>query len=400
MLVHNGALFVIGGDGAFGLEKDVWKSIDGLQWVQATSDGEFTARYASALTEFKDALWLSGGRTNSQENTSDVWTSKDAISWTRTTADAGFPKRNGHQMIAFNDKLWVIGGFFENFGNNDIWSSADGASWTREIEHAAFPPRAKFALLNFHNELWLMGGQDYVTNRKDVWKSSDGVTWTLVADDLAVLDNRQLFGATVFNDKLWITSGFNGSSLNDVWSSSDGIAWTPVTAAAAFPVRNGLQMVSHAGKLWVITPKGEVSTVATKGEALKAITGLAIAPDDTLYIVDQTDADPRTDGGNVKRMTADGTVTVFATITDAKGFIRPDDMSLDVAGNDYVSARARAEVWRFNKDGSGGLAWWIPPKLDGVDALKVVRAGQGQERQGGGAGFGHGDPSCAKAARA
>ncbi|MBA3871350.1 MAG: hypothetical protein H0X30_19585 [Anaerolineae bacterium] len=120
------------------------------------------------------------------------------------------------------------------------------------------------------------------------------------------------------------------------------------------------------GKLWVITPKGEVSPVATKGEALKAITGLAIAPDGTLYIVDQTDADPRTDGGNVKRMTADGTVSIFAKITDAKGFISPDDVTLDAAGNVYVSDRARAEVWRFNKDGISGLAWWTPPKLDGV----------------------------------
>ena len=44
------------------------------------------------------------------------------------------------------------------------------------------------------------------------------------------------------------------------------------------------------GTLWVITPQGEVTTLATKGEALKAITGLAAAPDGSLYIVDQTDA--------------------------------------------------------------------------------------------------------------
>jgi sugar lactone lactonase YvrE len=121
------------------------------------------------------------------------------------------------------------------------------------------------------------------------------------------------------------------------------------------------------GKLWVITPQGEVTTIATKGEALKAITGLAAAPDGSLYIVDQTDADPRTDGGSVKRMAADGTVTAFANIPDAKGFVSPDDVTLDAVGHVYVSDRARAEVWRFNPDGSGGLAWWTPPKLDGVD---------------------------------
>jgi len=121
------------------------------------------------------------------------------------------------------------------------------------------------------------------------------------------------------------------------------------------------------GKLWVITPKGEVSPVAAKGEALHAITGLTVAPDGSLYIVDQTDADPRTDGGDVKRMTADGTITTFAKIADAKGFVSPDDVTLDSAGNVYVSDRARAEVWRFNPDGTGGVAWWTPPKLEGLD---------------------------------
>ena len=121
------------------------------------------------------------------------------------------------------------------------------------------------------------------------------------------------------------------------------------------------------GKLWVITPDGKVRVVTTTGEALKAITGLSVAADGSLYIVDQTDADPRTDGGSVKRMAVDGMVTAFANISDGKGFISPDDVTLDAAGHVYVSDRARAEVWRFNSDGSGGNVWWIPPKLDAVD---------------------------------
>lgn len=121
------------------------------------------------------------------------------------------------------------------------------------------------------------------------------------------------------------------------------------------------------GKLWVISPQGEVSSVVTSGEPLTAITGLSVAPDSTLYIVDQTDADPRTDGGSVKRMTPDGVVSTFATISDDRGFISPDDITLDAAGQVYVSDRARGEVWRFNADGTGGAAWWLPPPLNDVD---------------------------------
>lgn len=120
------------------------------------------------------------------------------------------------------------------------------------------------------------------------------------------------------------------------------------------------------GKLWVVTPQGEVSAVTTTGEPLNAVTGLTSAPDGSLYIVDQSDADPRTDGGSVKRMSPDGTVALFANIPDDRGFISPDDVTLDALGRVYVSDRSRAEVWRFNPDGTGAELWWIPPLLEGV----------------------------------
>lgn len=120
------------------------------------------------------------------------------------------------------------------------------------------------------------------------------------------------------------------------------------------------------GKLWVVTPQGEVSVVSTSGESLNAITGLTAAPDGSLYIVDQTDADLATDGGSVKRMTPDGVVSPFANIPDDRGFISPDDVTLDAVGRVYVSDRSRAEVWRFSPDGTGAELWWIPPLLEGI----------------------------------
>ncbi len=120
------------------------------------------------------------------------------------------------------------------------------------------------------------------------------------------------------------------------------------------------------GKLWVVSSQGEVTLITTTGEPLYSITGLTIAPDGNLYIVDQTDADPNTDGGSVKRMTPDGTVSLFAHIPDDRGFISPDDVTLDSVGRVYVSDRSRAEVWRFSPDGSSGEQWWIPPLIEGV----------------------------------
>ncbi|MBZ0288639.1 MAG: SMP-30/gluconolactonase/LRE family protein, partial [Anaerolineae bacterium] len=85
-----------------------------------------------------------------------------------------------------------------------------------------------------------------------------------------------------------------------------------------------------------------------------------------VYIVDQDDADPRTSGGSLKKMSADGTISHFAGIEDGQGFVSPDDVTVDPAGNVYVSDRGRDEVWRFNADGTGGVAWWTSPEITGA----------------------------------
>jgi sugar lactone lactonase YvrE len=91
---------------------------------------------------------------------------------------------------------------------------------------------------------------------------------------------------------------------------------------------------------------------------------LTVAPDGTIYVVDQEDADPRTSGGDVKKIALDGTISSFATINEVRGFISPDDVTVDASGNVYISDRGRDEIWRFNADGGGGMAWWKSPVVE------------------------------------
>jgi sugar lactone lactonase YvrE len=121
-----------------------------------------------------------------------------------------------------------------------------------------------------------------------------------------------------------------------------------------------------SGTIWGITPDGTVNEVGNSRNEIGAVSGLAVGTDGTVYIVDQDDADPRTSGGSLKRMAADGTITHFAGIADERGFVSPDDVTVDAAGNVYVSDRGRDEVWRFNPDGTGGVAWWTPPEISGA----------------------------------
>ena len=123
------------------------------------------------------------------------------------------------------------------------------------------------------------------------------------------------------------------------------------------------------GTLWVIGTDGQANEVPGSTDAIGSVAGLAFSTDGSLYIVDQKDADPRTSGGQIQRMTADGTISVFATQPDERGFIAVDDIAVDGENNVYVSDRGRDEVWRFQPDGTGEL-WWTPPALDGVKSYE------------------------------
>jgi sugar lactone lactonase YvrE len=121
------------------------------------------------------------------------------------------------------------------------------------------------------------------------------------------------------------------------------------------------------GVLWVIDSSGKVTEIPGSRDQIGAVAGLTVAPDGTVYIVDQNDSDPYTNGGSLKRLTADGTINDFASINDEQGLVTPDDVTLDTAGHVYVSDRGRDAVWRFDSDGSGGAAWWTPPLLEDIE---------------------------------
>jgi sugar lactone lactonase YvrE len=122
-----------------------------------------------------------------------------------------------------------------------------------------------------------------------------------------------------------------------------------------------------SGAVWAIDANGTPAEIPNTREAIGAVVGLTVALDGTLYVVDQVDTDPRTGGGNVKRVTPSGELTVFADLFDERGFLVPDDITLDASGALYVSDRGRDEVLRFEPDGSGGVSWWSPA-ADGAES--------------------------------
>ncbi len=230
-----------------------------------TSEAQFSTRTEHSLIEFNGKLWVLGGTSFEDTETTngllnDVWSSTDGINWTEevpNNSSTSFTPRTGHTTIVFQNRIWVIGGGGINSLLNDVWSSPDGINWTLENNSADFIARFEHTSVVFDNKMWVIGGEDGTFEFNDVWSSSDGINWVLATDN-ASFPARFKHTSTVFQEKIWVIGGINSvqgsglGELNDVWSSMDGINWALETINADFSPRRGHSSAVYKNRLWVI----------------------------------------------------------------------------------------------------------------------------------------------------
>lgn len=182
-----------------------------------------------------------------------------------------------------------------------------------------------------------------------------GVLLALLAVSAALI-----LGALNSNPRLAAMPQAEGVTVREFAALPDDDAYPAAVAAA--PDGRVVTASYKTGAIYAISPDGQqVTELPGSRDAIGAAAGLGFAPDGSLLIVDHLDADVRTSGGLVKRLTPDGRFADFASINDERGFILPHEITFDAQGNVYISDRGRDEVWRFNPDGSGGVAWWESP---------------------------------------
>ena len=236
-VVYNGKIWVMGGD-AGGFEatryNDVWSSIDGVTWTQATSSAGWDVRVGLTSVVYDGKMWVMGGLSWGDFATrNDVWYSTDGVTWTQATASAGWAVRGSHASVVHNDKIWVMGGR-DSGGTykNDVWYSTNGGTWTQATSAAGWSTRYSHTSIVQDGRIWVLGGRDSGGYKRDVWSSADGVTWTQ-ATVSAGWSTRYGHSSVVYGNKMWVVGGFTGSAyINDVWYSLDYVPTSSATETA------------------------------------------------------------------------------------------------------------------------------------------------------------------------
>lgn len=276
LLNINGTLYMLGGwaPGAIAApytHNHVRKSIDGGRTWERLADAPWEARHTAGWLVHDGKLWVIGGDINRGHYQRDVWCgtpTATGIDWVQITANAA-PLSMGrtlHQVFSHAGKMWIVGGqTLDDIPSvpvalpstkpgspyyADVWSSVNGADWTKVSDNNPWAPRGLIlgsAVKDGH--MWLIGGGAYETKgnariyRNDVWKSADGSTWVQVTPD-AGFPARQYNSVAILGDEFVLIAGWNGDNIADAWASNKaGTNWRklptpPWTARHATSVAN------------------------------------------------------------------------------------------------------------------------------------------------------------------
>ncbi|MYD11974.1 MAG: hypothetical protein F4X02_18245 [Chloroflexi bacterium] len=116
----------------------------------------------------------------------------------------------------------------------------------------------------------------------------------------------------------------------------------------------------ETGALWSISPDGAVREIADSRSRIGSVTGLDVAPDGALYILDRIAA-LESKGAIVWRYQAGELNSVVRIPADPSVGLRlPDDIAVDSAGQIYISDRDPPRVWRYSSEGRNPGVFWRP----------------------------------------
>ena len=181
------------------------------------------------------------------------------------------------------------------------------------------------------------------------------------------------FGAVLIVAMTWFVIGSaprsqavaiaDGISVAEFVSLPDPDAYP---AALAIDAAGRLYTGSYeTGALWSISPAGSISEIPGSRERIGSVTGLDVAPDGALYILDRI-APLDAKGALVWRYADGELVSLFEIGYETFfGGVLPDDIAVDITGRIHISDRL-GHVLRYTATGEplgrdGDVYWWFAP---------------------------------------
>ena len=246
--------------------RDVWTSLDGRHWTLVREVSPWKHGDLAMTLVFQEQMWHMGGWYNgclrSHSASNQVWSSLDGYHWNQATLAAGWSPRMAAGTVVFQDKMWILGGTANYFFGdktslrNDVWCSSDGQTWLKVTEHANWSPRAFHQVVVLNEKIWVLGGGNYAPSHhalNDVWCSEDGCHWEQVVET-APWSPRIWFSSITYQDRIWVLGGWSRESgnLNDVFTSKDGKHWIELHSEIIWDARHEHSTVSFQDKIWVI----------------------------------------------------------------------------------------------------------------------------------------------------
>lgn len=272
-MVHDSALWLVGGDYQTGALSDVWRSTDGLQWdsILGAIPGVNPVRYTVVTTSYQGNMYYMGGQTFISQTTNEqqAWRSADGLNWTQLP-DVPWPGRGmSEPVIGPGDSLWLFGGGRELDRRcfNDVWKTGDGINWEQVTDAAPWSPRYWHKTAYFDGNFWVLTGMAHESNTNDCWYSPDGRNWRNLRS--IPYRGRHAASAIPYKQGLWL---FNGIDTNDSWRLRN------VTQSTAIESPRDRTMVLHwhpnptSGR-WIASERFDAAEVYSLSGVLMHRTG-------------------------------------------------------------------------------------------------------------------------------
>ena len=184
-LSHNGSIYVIAGKEDGNVKNDVWSSADGREWILVTDDAGFAERSSYAGVVHNGTMFVIGGEdyeegVDSYPEYNDVWASVDGAKWTMLSSPFGEGIVHA-RAVSYQGKIIMMGGANQSKRFSSVWSSVDGVEW-KLVSDKKMLARFAHSAVVYGDKIFVMGNRYYaegpLTQRRVVESSSDGgETW-------------------------------------------------------------------------------------------------------------------------------------------------------------------------------------------------------------------------------